>query len=122
MNATGTKTTKEAHVDETLPPVRIKSIQEPEDVPNDGKSYLRPCLYVILWFLLWMFFIEVGFGAVYFAVSGFYLMYKNTRTGPKDKNHLSAYSVFNKNHERLDGTFTAEQFEKELRFGAGSVR
>jgi hypothetical protein len=39
----------------------------------------------------------------------------------RDTNHLSAYSVFNRNCERIDGTFTAEQLEKELRFGPGSV-
>ena len=49
-------------------------------------------------------------------------MYRNTRTGPRQRNTLSAYSVFNPNQERIDGTFTTEQFEKELRFGAGSVK
>ena len=32
-------------------------------------------------------------------------------------NAPSAYSVFNDNCERLDGTFTAEQFEKQMRHG-----
>ncbi len=78
-------------------------------------------LKIILWCLLWGVFIELGFGAVYFALSLLIILYRNTRTGPKRDGKLSAYSVFNANQERIDGTFTAEQFEKELRFGAGSV-
>lgn len=34
----------------------------------------------------------------------------------------SAYSVFNKNFEAIEGTLTAEQFEKELRYGPTSVK
>ncbi|XP_067681114.1 SAYSvFN domain-containing protein 1-like [Haliotis asinina] len=78
-------------------------------------------LKIILWFLLWGVFVELGFGAVYFIVSISIILYRNTRTGPRRDGRLSAYSVFNPNCERLDGTFTAEQFEKELRHGAGSV-
>ena len=40
------------------------------------------------------------------------------RRGPRE---LSAYSVFNENMERLDGTFTSEQWEKELRYGPAAV-
>ena len=54
-------------------------------------------------------------------ISLFYLIYANMRSGPKEEGQLSAYSVFNPNFERLEGTFTAEQFEKELRHGAGSM-
>ena len=79
-------------------------------------------LYIILWLVLWKFFIDIQFGAVYFILSVSYICYKNTRTGPRDPTKLSAYSVFNANQERLDGTFTTEQFEREIRFGAGSVR
>ncbi|XP_071080556.1 SAYSvFN domain-containing protein 1-like [Haliotis cracherodii] len=78
-------------------------------------------LKVLLWFLLWGVFVELGFGAVYFIVSLSIILYRNTRTGPKRDGNLSAYSVFNPNCERLDGTFTAEQFEKELRHGPGAV-
>lgn len=49
-------------------------------------------------------------------------MYLNTRTGPKRKHEISAYSVFNKNCESIPGTLKAEQFEREMRYGAGSVR
>ena len=36
------------------------------------------------------------------------------RTGPKRAGEISAYSVFNPNCETIEGTFTAEQFEREL--------
>lgn len=78
-------------------------------------------LKVILWFILWGLFIELEFGAVYFVISSLYIIYANTRTGPKADGSLSAYSVFNPNYERLEGTFTSEQFEKELRYGAAAV-
>lgn len=49
-------------------------------------------------------------------------MYLNTRTRPKKKNEISAYSVFNKNCESIPGTLKAEQFEREMRYGASAVR
>ncbi|CAI9720913.1 Hypothetical predicted protein [Octopus vulgaris] len=79
-------------------------------------------LKIILWLILWGFFVEIGFGAVYFIASAFIFICKNTNTGSKKKTGPSAYSVFNPDCERLDGTFTAEQFEKELRYGSGSVK
>ena len=35
----------------------------------------------------------------------------------RQKGELSAYSVFNENMERIDGTFTAEQFEERMIYG-----
>ena len=75
----------------------------------------------VLWFILWGLFIELGFGAVYFILSISVILYMNMRSGSRASSEPSAYSVFNPNCERIDGTFTAEQFEKELRFGASSV-
>ncbi|XP_045170178.2 SAYSvFN domain-containing protein 1-like [Mercenaria mercenaria] len=109
---------------ELVSEVTTSSYQEHIDglSEKNWRDYIPLGLKVLLWLCLWKFFIEVGFGAVYFVVSCSYLMYKNTRTEPRQRGQLSAYSVFNPNQERLDGTFTAEQFEKELRLGAGSVR
>ncbi|KAK6191591.1 hypothetical protein SNE40_003240 [Patella caerulea] len=74
---------------------------------------LQNGLLFLLWLLLWKIFIELEFGAVYFLVTGFMFIYFNTRTGPRG-NRLSAYSVFNPNFERLEGTLTAEQFEQQV--------
>lgn len=57
------------------------------------------------------------FGTVYFIVSLLIGIYLNTRTQPRSKNEISAYSVFNKNCESIDGTLKAEQFEREIRYG-----
>ncbi len=80
-------------------------------------------LKIILWFALLIVFILIEFAAVYIVFSLFYVMYVNMRSGrdAKRPGELSAYSVFNPNCERIDGTLTAEQFEKELRHGIGST-
>jgi len=44
-------------------------------------------------------------------------MWINTRTGPKEPNEISAYSVFNPNCERIQGTLDAETLEKEMKYG-----
>ena len=71
--------------------------------------------------MFWFIFIKAGLGAIYFVLSLLILMYLNTETKPRASNEASAYSVFNKDCERIDGTFTAEQFERELRGGIGAT-
>ncbi|CAK8695910.1 unnamed protein product [Clavelina lepadiformis] len=80
-------------------------------LPVVGKPFI---LKMLLWLLLFGLFVELEFGIVYVVLSFFVIIYYNTSTKKRGKNELSAYSVFNKDFERLDGTFTAEQFEKEL--------
>ena len=80
-------------------------------IPVIGNALI---LKVVLWFILFGLFVELEFGIVYVILSLFVIIYFNTSTKKRSKNKLSAYSVFNKDYERLDGTFTAEQFEKEL--------
>ncbi|CAL1547560.1 unnamed protein product [Lymnaea stagnalis] len=70
-------------------------------------------LKIFLWVCLWGLFIELQFGAVFFTLSLLIFTYFNTRTGPKD-NKPSAYSVFNKDCERIHGTLTAEQLQKQM--------
>ncbi|CAH1363911.1 unnamed protein product [Tenebrio molitor] len=82
--------------------------------------------YYLLWFVLWVIvyvvFIEFQFGTVFLVVSGLIFMYVNTRTGPRRSGEVSAYSVFNKNCESIDGTLKAEQFEREIRYGPAVVK
>lgn len=75
-------------------------------------------LKFLLWASLMTLFVHIEFGAVYFVCSVFYLIFTNFRSGPKKIGAPSAYSVFNPNCEGIDGTLTAEQFERELKFGA----
>ena len=78
-------------------------------------------LKALLWLLLWGFFIEIQFGAVFFVVSSLFLLYWSLRGSRRKPGVPSAYSVFNKNCEAIEGTLTAEQFERELRYGPTSV-
>ncbi|XP_004619397.1 SAYSvFN domain-containing protein 1 [Sorex araneus] len=74
-------------------------------------------LKVLLWLVLLGLFVELEFGLAYFVLSLFYWMYVGTRS-PEEKKEgeRSAYSVFNPGCEPIQGTLTAEQFERELLF------
>jgi len=72
----------------------------------------------VLWLMLWALFIVCEFGAIFFIVSLICFVWMNTGTKPREPGVPSAYSIFNDNCERIDGTFTSEQFENELRHGA----
>ncbi|KAK2576431.1 hypothetical protein KPH14_005764 [Odynerus spinipes] len=78
-------------------------------------------LYFALWATLYVIAIEIEFGTVYFIGSTLVLIYLNTRSTPRKKGELSAYSVFNPNCEAIEGTLDASQFEREIRYGALSV-
>ncbi|KAL8600041.1 hypothetical protein ACOMHN_039274 [Nucella lapillus] len=89
--------------------------EDTTESPPQKFSWLLFVLKIALWFTVWLIFIELQFGAVFFVVSALVFVYFNTRTGRRrQKSTLSAYSVFNPNCERLQGTITAEQFEAEL--------
>ena len=79
-------------------------------------------LWVVLWAILYWIFIELQFGTVFLISSGIVFMFVNTRTSPKRTGEVSAYSVFNKNCESIDGTLKAEQFEREIRYGHTAVK
>ena len=103
---------------------------ETEDKESFSKSEITKTpwyltvLKILLWLLLWGFFIEVEFGLVYFISSGLVFIVLSLRGGSNKRrpNELSAYSVFNKNFEAIDGTLSAEQLERELRYGPNSVK
>lgn len=71
-------------------------------------------LKALLWTILLGLFVELEFATVYILISAFVFLYANTRTREKLKNEPSAYSVFNQNCERIQGSLTAEQFESEI--------
>ena len=84
----------------------------------DWISFSLKCL---LWCLLQALFIEIEFGIIFFIASCLFFMVASLRGSKRKANELSAYSVFNKNFERIEGTLTAEQFDKEIRHGPASV-
>jgi hypothetical protein len=71
-------------------------------------------LKLVLWLILFVIFIKLEFGLVYFIISLIIVIYLNTSKNKK-KGVLSAYSVFNPNLERLNGTFTSDHVEKSIR-------
>ena len=90
--------------------------------PPASTPWYMIALYVILWLLIWGFFIEIEFGVVYLLTSAFAFIFLSLRGSRRRIGELSAYSVFNENCESLQGTLTAEQFEREIRYGPTSVR
>ena len=82
-------------------------------------------LQLLIWLCLLMVFIKMEFAAVYLATSGFALIYLNLGNDGENRRKgggaKSAYSVFNPGCEAIDGTLTAQQFEREIRHGAGAV-
>ncbi|XP_034475459.1 SAYSvFN domain-containing protein 1 [Drosophila innubila] len=105
--------------DELMPQVTVNA-----DVREESKcfKYTLWGVYFLFWVTLYVIAIELKFGLVFLMFSALFFIYFNTRTGPKKSNELSAYSVFNKNCESIDGTLKAEQFENEIRYGSASVR
>lgn len=90
--------------------------------PRSRLTYFTYILYFCFWTTCWMIAIELKFGIVFLLFSALFGIYFNTRTGPRQKNEISAYSVFNENCEAIDGTLNAEQFEREIRYGPMTVR
>ncbi|KAH7972123.1 hypothetical protein HPB52_007124 [Rhipicephalus sanguineus] len=74
-------------------------------------------LKLTLWCLLMTLFVVLEFGAVFFAISVFYVMFTNFRKRPRLRGELSAYSVFNPNVEAIDGSLTAQDLERQLTVG-----
>merc|ERR1719153_897625 len=69
----------------------------------------------LVWLCLQVVFVKIEFGAVFFLFTGIFLMLTNM--GKRKAGEMSAYSVFNPNCESIDGTLTAQQFEREIRHG-----
>ncbi len=103
--------------------VDVSSETSTSDSKTDGSFHpLGTALKIGLWFLLWGISIECGFGVVYVIFSGLVLMAYSLYGSRRPRHEPSAYSVFNKGCESIDGTLTAEQFERELRYGPTNVR
>lgn len=58
------------------------------------------------------------FGAVFFMLFLFYLMWVGLSDKKRKPDQLSAYSVFNPNFEQIEGTVNAQKLQAELTFGA----
>lgn len=105
------------------PTIQILEPREEAALLDDASSFsskwkVTLLLKVLLWLVLLGLFVELEFGLAYFVLSMFYWLYEGTRgPGQRRKGEKSAYSVFNPGCEAIDGTLTAEQFERELQYG-----
>lgn len=95
-------------------------VEESREVQSAEGSKLKYITYVVwfcFWLTCWLIAIEFKFGIVFLLFSALFGIYFNTRTGPRRKGEVSAYSVFNENCESIKGTLTAEQLQREMMYG-----
>ncbi|CAG9838269.1 unnamed protein product [Diabrotica balteata] len=87
----------------------VTSSEETEEVVDDTihccslVQFLYYGLCFAFWIILYAIFIKLQFGTVFFLVSCLVAMYMNTRTRPKKKGEVSAYSVLIKTVKVLTG-------------------
>lgn len=113
---------KESDTSKKKLPKRLRQPEEVAPPTSNSRPWYVTALYVVLWLLLFGFFVEIEFGVVYIILSAFAFIVLSLRGSRRRIGELSAYSVFNENCESIDGTLTAEQFEREIRFGPAAVR
>jgi len=105
-----------------LTPTQSQDDPEDEDVDNEEseRDWLDWGILFLkfgLWLVFQALFVKLEFGAVFFIFSGLVFMYFNMGNRKRKPGEMSAYSVFNPNCETIKGTFTAEQFENQIRRG-----
>ena len=95
---------KEAQIKEAKR--RIEEAKKPFN-PMDFLSTKNIIIFII-WYSLYRLFLKYNFGAVYFMITIIALIFLNL--GQRKQGELSAYSVFNPNHERILGSMSNNNF------------
>ncbi|XP_034945164.1 uncharacterized protein Saysd1 [Chelonus insularis] len=103
----------------------IESIGSEESIDISPQKHPRVIkilyfLYFLLWITLYIIALQLEFGAIYFIITALIFIWKNTRTSPKKKGEISAYSVFNPNCEPIQGSINLEQLEREMGYGVAT--
>lgn len=74
--------------------------------------------WILAWMCGWALAIRYGWGAVYFSLSVLLVIWKSLeRSRRRKRGERSAYSVFNENCERIEGTLDAEQLQRTMFLG-----
>lgn len=68
--------------------------------------------YLLLWIILMIISTKLQIAKIFICFSGILLIFCNL--GKRAPGTLSAYSIFNKNHEKLLGTFDAQEVDKQF--------
>ena len=74
--------------------------------------------HFFMWFTLWMVFVYLNFGSVFFMLSLFPLLCMTLGDRKRVEGEPSAYSVFNPECKRLPSILDREDFEDQVRYGA----
>jgi len=101
--------------DENKPPEDQEDDEETKDRTWSRIDYAIFFVKFLVWACIQMIFVKIEFGAVFFIVSC--ILFMTSNLGKRKSGEASAYSVFNENCEALDGTFSGQQFDQQLRRG-----
>jgi len=91
--------------------------QEEQEGEESETNWQIIVIKFLVWLTLFVIFIRLEFGAVYFIISLLYIIWSSLSSHRRRRDQLSAYSVFNPNFEKLQGTFSAEDYDRQLRHG-----
>jgi len=91
-------------------------VEEQNEEEESNTNWQIIVIKFFLWLTLLIIFIRLEFGVIYFIISLLYLMWNNLGARRR-QNELSAYSVFNPKFEKIQGTFSAEDYDRQLRRG-----
>jgi drug/metabolite transporter (DMT)-like permease len=87
---------------------------EPEIAKNSGNNpIIMPMLEIGIYIILQLFSFYIEIGSPFFVLALIYVMFRNT--ADRGENTKSAYSVFNKNVDRIGGSLTSDQIDGEIR-------
>lgn len=108
-------------IDATSETSEIESVVE-ENQESWRYFIVKWSIYALIWITLYIYFLSIQFGAVFFVISVLIGICLNTRTRPKKKGEVSAYSVFNQNCTSIDGTLNAEELQRQMIYGVGGMK
>lgn len=97
-------------------PTESNNDDEPSPITNWKIIFLK----FLIWLTLFVIFIRLEFGIIYFIISLLYFIW-NSLDSRRRRNGLSAYSVFNPNFEKIQGTFSGEDYDRQLRRGGSPL-
>lgn len=95
--------------------IRLSETNQPAEL--EWWTRLPLWLKVTVWVLVGVAADFVGELRAFFVVAGLVGIYAYTRESTRRPGEKSAYSVFNKGFEKIDGTFDYNDFERSLRSG-----
>ena len=100
------------------PTDKVEDEAEEEETTPVTSRQVR-LMKTLVWLTLLVIFVRLEFALIYLILSLLYLIWSNLGSGRR-RDQLSAYSVFNPNLEKIQGTFSGEDYDRQLRHGGGT--